>query len=478
MSMLLSVVMVLGFADCADPAAAAVAATRLPAGGWTIPAAFYAVAMGNSAQAVPKGIAVPELAAVPLRSELWVLAAANLAKQDQMNLSLSPEVMIHDSLQRLGVEAGRRVSQTLSRPDNADELSRLAELAPVVLPVDVRRALSAALGEHDIRVARGLEAVRADARALAAEGVDPRVIVAQYAVQSVRHLYRGLTDYDYFLSLSEREPYSRPSASSLTALLRHETPIQAMVDDMRRRHGTVAWADVGGGLGAALSEWSLKELGPDVRRTLVDLFDWVGIHEDMKRGDKYRQEWMMSIGHNVLDDWFVDAESHHGSEIFKAAHRPELILADAATVSFPRGARPNFITSFVSIPYWADKLRSIVNLYNRLEDGGIMVVAAEGRPQWPSWTWNWWGRSLFNEFVASLIDSGVELVAIVPNAESPVHAANVLVVRKKEGTRLVQQAPLHRAWRMDYGYVDSVYKRSGKGVAPVAVVARKVAEEY
>jgi len=393
-------------------------AFRPPAAGWTLPEAVRAVALGDPTRTLP-----PALAASPASAPVWAAAAARIAAAPAMN----------------------RSAQEMVRA----ALEEVADAAP-------GRPAGPAPAERSRAVADE------GARVLAAADADPALLVAQYGVQHHKDLIRTIKEYDDSIALRRSTVYSRPNpsyessravvrpAESLLPLLRAESPLRAMVDDLRARHGRVVWADAGGGLGAAQREWSRKGLGADVRRVLVDLFDW----------------------ERLSSERLAHAARLLGRRTFAARHRPDVLLADAAAVRFPPGERPNLITSIESIQYWPDKLGGLINLYNQLEDGGILVVSAEHA--WPTWIRTKGSvishtSTVFDDFIAALARAGVEVAAVVPDGHSPAEDARALVIRKKPGTRLIQDARLLDLWVNPYGYSASYYGKLRAGRPPVRV---------
>lgn len=480
----------------------------IPASGWTLPAAVRYVALSNPTSALPPGVSLQALASLSPTSPVWTTAARSLSSQATLTAA-APE-MVRASLQAVGIAAARGLSYAL-KDANQGELTdeRLAELAEfaVVMPEKARPALLVALNRGDAAAARSRALARMSAEALSGEPVvaasdaDPALLIVQYGLQEHKNLIRSLRFVEKVLApgggvyystpsrLPRLEPYSRavvPRAETIAPLLEAENPLTAMIADARQRDGRVVWADAGGGLGVPQRQWSHEGLGADVDRVLVDLFDW----------EKLSRNRLVE----AIDYYDNIGSGRIGSALFSEQHRPRVLLADVASVQFPEDARPNLITSIESVHYWPDKIGVLVNLYNQLQDGGLLVVAA----QYP------WGRliraegtvapripfrlvtplgtlqlsrnrtpppaasvrknlSLFDDFVAALSAAGVELAAIVPPGDFVTEDARSLVIRRKPGTRLIQNATLDRVVRQPDGFSESRYASLPEGRPPVEV---------
>lgn len=448
------------------PAVAAVIPKLGPsAAGWSLSEAVRAVAIRNPDLELPPGVAFSAVAALPADSPVWTKAAQHIA--ESADPGATPEKMVQSALYEIGDAAGRRLFQVLDPTYDgaplADELDDLSRLS-VLLPSGSRSALEDALKTHGARTAKTVAAAGRLSQALAAGSVDPGLVVAQYGVQHGKNIFRDVVAFERSISpqgstLYERpNPYYRssrvavPKADKLVALVSAPLPLRAMVDDLRRAHGSVVWADVGGGIGVVQRQWSLQGLGPDVRRILVDLFDW----------EKLSQER------------FLLGIVKHGRELFAAEHRPELRLADAASVRFSPATRPNLITSIESIQYWPDKLRGLVNLYNQLQDDGLLAIST--KHAWPAWIRTRdalisHADPLFDDAIGALVEADVEIAAFVSEPKGGVEESHTIVIRKRAGTRLVQRVRLHEAWVDPHGYSVSYYEKRDGGRAPIRIVS-------
>jgi hypothetical protein len=439
-----------------------------PLAGWTLPAAVRAVALMNPA-ALPPGVSPNALAVLPPVSPLWSAAAQNIAAAPALNAEASE--MVRAALTAAGKAAERRLDLTLGAARRgvspAEKLGDLADFAPV-LPEKARAALERALAAHAVVAARARAAVADGAAALAAPDADPALLVAQYGVQHKKDLIRTVGEYEGLIAPRGMRLYARPNESypssravvprpeSLLALMRDPRPLSAMAASLKKDGARVVWADAGGGLGGALRQWSRDGLDPGVERVLVDLFDW---------------ERLSSARVTEAADYY-DNVNLDGRSMLDPRHRPRVLLADLATVRFPQELRPNLITSIESVQYWPDKIAVIVNLYNRLQDGGILEIAAEH-------SWATWIRTqgvivshtstLFDDLVAALSTAGVEVAAVVPHSGSPVEDLRSLVIRRKPGTRLTQNARMVESWINPYGYSASYYALLPHGRAPISV---------
>jgi hypothetical protein len=441
-----------------------------PLAGWTLPAAVRAVALMNPA-ALPPGVSPAALAALPPASPLWSLAAQNIASAPTLNADAP--AMVSAALTAAGRTAERRLDLTLKAARRgvspAEKLGELADFAPV-LPAKARAALERALAAHAAVSARASAGAADDAAALAAPDADPALLVSQYGVQHKKDLIRTVGEYEGLIAPRGMSLYARPNdsyassravvprAESLLPLLRDPRPLSAMTASLKNDRGRVVWADAGGGLGGALRQWSRDGRDPSVERVLVDLFDW---------------ERLSSARVTEASDYY-DNVNLDGRSLLDRRHRPRVLPADLAAVKFAPESRPHLITSIESVQYWPDKIAVIVNLYNQLQDGGLLAIAAEH-------SWATWIRTqdvivshtstVFDDLVAALSAAGVEVAAVVPHPGSPVEDLRSLVIRRKPGTRLTQSARLTGTWVNPHGYAASYYAPLPAGRAPISVLA-------
>jgi hypothetical protein len=443
---------------------------RPPVSGWTLPAAVRAVALMNPA-ALPPGVSAAGLAALPPSSPLWSLAARSIAAAPALNQD-APS-MVRAALTSAASVGETRLSNALKAADRGvPPAERLAELADfgAVMPAKSRAALERALAAHGVAAVRARAAADDGAMALAAPDADPALLVAQYGLQHKKDLIRTVGEYDGLIAPRGMALYARPNesypssravvprADSLVPLLKDPRPVSAMAASLKQDGARVVWADAGGGLGGALRQWSRDGMDPSVERVLVDLFHW----------EKLSSERLTDAAD------YYDNVNLDGRTMFDSRHRPHVLLSDVATVRFPAERRPNLITSIESVQYWPDKIAAIVNLYNQLQDGGLLAIAAEH-------SWATWIRTqdvivshtstLFDDLIAALSAAGVEVAAVVPHPGSPVEDLRSLVIRKKPGTRLAQNARLTGTWVNPHGYSASYYAPLPAGTAPVTVSA-------
>jgi|GEM_PF-2365701 len=439
-------------------------------GGWTLPAAVRAVALTNAA-ALPPGVSAAALAAVPASSPLWSFAAASIAAAPAQNAA-APQ-LVRAALAAAGKTAERNLDRTMkAAARGVPPGEKLADLADygAVLPEKSRAALERALAAHAVAADRSRAAAEAAAAALAAPDADPALLVAQYGLQHKKDLIRTIGEYNRLLAPRGMAVYARPNdsysssravvprAETLVPLLKDAHPLGAMIRSLKGDGARVVWADAGGGLGGAQRQWSRDGADADVVRVLVDLFDWE----------------KLSVARMVEAGDYYDNVNLDGRTLLDARHRPQVLLADVAKARFPQSLRPNLITSIESVQYWPDKIAAIVNLYNQLQDGGVLAIAAEH-------SWATWIRTqgvivshtstLFDDLVAALSAAGVEVAAVVPHGAEPVENLRSLVIRRKPGTRLVQHARLADTWLNPHGYAASDYAPLPDGRAPISVVA-------
>ena len=399
------------------------ALVQAPAAGWTLPGALRALVLNNPQRTLPEGVLVKQVAAFPANSPFWKLTLQALVESDYpVNPNLTPE----DG-------ARQAIAAVLATPEE-----KLAQAIMGAVPADRSRGL-----------ANHMNAV------LAAPELDPRRIFELYQLQSERNTARALPSYDDFLNLrgwnwrdlAPRAVFDPRSAPSLTAYAVKPSPLKAMVDDLRAQHGHVTWADVGGGFSLPQRQWSQLGWGSDVRRLLVDHFNWE------------------LLSHRI----FPTIKMAFGEAVFDPRHRPKLLLSGVSTVKFSAEDRPNLITSFASIQYWRDKIADIAKLYNQLRPGGFLLIAND-----TGWS------SLIHEqgspmgdpslaidgLIGALDGAGIEMVAVTSPDSRTVFG---LWARRAPDTRLVQKNRLVHTSLDGSRYTVSHYRSPRGRRAPVEV---------
>jgi hypothetical protein len=223
----------------------------------------------------------------------------------------------------------------------------------------------------------------------------------------------------------------------------------------RSRNRRVHWVDAMAGHATAMRQAARDPtLARRLRLTAIDVIRWPARPSDAR-------------------EWLID---RYGEGFFKrTAAGPRYVIGDAASAAFPEPA--DIVTCIEGIQYARDKLAALVNWYNQLSDGGLMLVykgAIDSDGPLSHWM-RWAGESdasrpsLFAAFVQTLRDNGVTVALSCEGFESEDSARSLLVVRKP-GTKLIQRAELASAEPAALGYTLSKYDAKRSGLAPVAVV--------
>jgi len=319
--------------------------------------------------------------------------------------------------------------------------------------------------------------------------LDDEHLAEQRKTQEGKNQSRWLSDYDdvIFRQSTDYDPVKtvvsetlRPSGyegfmslSVLLELMRH------------RKGGKLNIVDMGAGAGIAMRELaSQPRLRGEVETTIVDLFN---------------------VGTEVFDD-LTQQHINENPEIMSSEAEPHFIQADAEKVVMR--PTPDLVMSIESIQYLDNPLAAIVNWYNQLADGGLLVVAREGdfatRIHYKGGQVDkdglpligGWERSHDESLVAGsdplplaellsiLSRAGISLVAQngyeggkdYPYEDSaPAPAESVpwltsLVIEKKPGTKLSLNTGLAEIRADDEGFKTVFYKLPSEGQPIVEVV--------
>ncbi len=434
----------------------------------TLSAAARAVALRNPALALPPGVSAAELAVLPADSAVWRRAAEEMTKAsvvDYMGLGQKddPVVIVRDAL-----VAVQKAAQSQIEKGSEQDWTQTGELKPLLTQAS-REKLGAILSRLNLE-ASALQGPASDLWTDAS--LSPEAVVLQAETQKSKISYRGFdwTENDLRAGAVWRKA-SSPDAALHRALTQPH-PLRALIEQATERHGKLVWADVGGGAGLLQRDWSSKNQGSGAKTILVDMLDW----ERMPASDEQRAKFKANAA------------------LFAPELRPELRLADAATVSFSQSERPNLITAFHSIQYWPDKLKAIANLYNEAADGAVLLFSSDYA--WPTRLVGATPRTfkenlaaarrfladLFNNrpraktgstiqrFLTALNDGGIEALTTAPDSQSDILQSIAIV--KKPGTRLELRSPLEYTVTHPNGYVDSRYRRDPHPPVAVAETAQ------
>lgn len=194
----------------------------------------------------------------------------------------------------------------------------------------------------------------------------PGVYEEQLDDQRAKMIYRGLTEYSTMLYPNRfRLPASFFAAYEDDGMLNlgDGMHISNLLLALKKTLGygdstTLHWLDVGGGVGAAQSEYQ-KE-----RRRDNEPLKVTTVNQDVVPDHP-----LGGIGEKTVAD-INDL----------ARFKPELFVGDVCEATPDQ--QFEYITSVFSIPYWNDPLKGLVNMFNTLRPGGIMSVCTGTQVGW------------------------------------------------------------------------------------------------
>ncbi|MBI4371938.1 MAG: hypothetical protein HY552_06550 [Elusimicrobia bacterium] len=418
-------------------------------GDTVLPQAMYDVSLPVLDQDSLPDANIARIKSLPSGNPLWVMAAARLADvagAASAKRGAAPEATALAALKLLRSQTKRRLTilgdraaQDMLEAADFQELALIGALTPL-LGAKQRTQAQSLLSRHEGEIApHAINLVRRDMRALAARDASPELLVTQYGLQSQLKLSGSLPEQESSLLIAYGNiPGGGSSAFRPLShvILRSDRPLDAAAKDVLDRDRQLRWVDVGGGLGAAQGRWAWENPGAAAIMTLVDLFDW-------RRLAPHR----------------LDPErTGLGTYVFQ--REPDfLVLQDAARFA-PR-ERPNFITLFNVLDYMPDKLKTLLNLYDQLDEGGIMAILsahewprllqeaqAAGRPQ-----------TLFQSLLAALEDIGAETLGLTLSPRQGPLDIFSLFIRKTSLRRLRTFLRLEETRRRGDGSSGSFYRR-------------------
>lgn len=222
------------------------------------------------------------------------------------------------------------------------------------------------------------------------------------------------------------------------------------VAQIRKRN--VIWVDLGGGIGLPMRQISHDhaELASKLKMINVDLFDW------QSRSDAV--ELLEHVFRRVVPTVLEDV------------HAPELVVDDLTIATF--GGKADLITSIESIQYVENKLKAVVNAYNQLEDGGILMVYSSAPFGLLVETQINDSKQRFEtveRFFEILAANGISVLRSPQHREEDFLSADIIALIRKPGTKLDLLSKLDHSELIDNGYVKSFYTPSNKPIRVIKV---------
>lgn len=189
--------------------------------------------------------------------------------------------------------------------------------------------------------------------------LDAEHIAQQQKTQEGKPRSRWLSDYDeiIFRQSTGYDPVKTVASEALRPRgYEGFMGLSVLVEHMKRRKGDkLKIVDMGAGAGIAMRELAVQpELKGTLQTTIVDLFN---------------------VGSDQFDE-FTQEHIRENPDIMSLEAAPKLIQADAEKIVMR--PPPDIILSIESIEYLDNPLAAIVNWYNQLADGGLLIVAREG----------------------------------------------------------------------------------------------------
>lgn len=255
--------------------------------------------------------------------------------------------------------------------------------------------------------------------------------------------------------------------------------LKTLLESMyRQRGGKLQVVDMGAGTGVAMRELAIQpDLEAKLETTIVDLF---------------------AVGSEAFTDFNRPGEDGIPVTMSPEA-TPKFIQADAEKVVLDEPA--DVILSVESIQYLNNPLVAIINWYNQLADGGLMIIAREGdfatymhykdgqadkqgqlkRSPDNSLSDPYTDPSPLVDLLKALDTAGVKLIAMngdadgqefpynnLPTGNNPILTS--LVIRKKPGTLLSLNTSLTEVRLGEHNFNNCFYEAPDKGRPLVEVV--------
>lgn len=199
-------------------------------------------------------------------------------------------------------------------------------------------------------------------------GIDPcasillsnqQEIQEQRSIQISKDRIRTLTEYDmYIFKLAAGEGKDRflKLLGMRAGLSGQNVNFLNFLNGLSKtRKNVIRWSDEGAGFAIPMRELRRDhpELAQKVESTAIDLFDWD--NENDEASTNYAKK---TVGPNIFDP----------------VYKPTYQIGNMADVT---AEQQDLITSIESIQYIPDKIGAIVDWYNKLRDGGLVIIAAD-----------------------------------------------------------------------------------------------------
>ncbi len=191
------------------------------------------------------------------------------------------------------------------------------------------------------------------------------------------------------------------------------------------------WLDVGGGTGRAQSEFKCQ------------------------KSDSDRKLRLETINQDVVEDPYI-ADLHPTMLRFFEGIKPFMpsVYPVDICVAAPE-EKSHFITSVFPIPYWNNPLQGMVNMYNNLENGGVMSIATDNSVSWSSLIRYCKDRpkvqSPIDDFIDSFIEHGIPFsyattkTSLVKEKHANRKNISSLTIHKTDDADLALNAKVERA---------------------------------
>jgi serine/threonine protein kinase/uncharacterized SAM-binding protein YcdF (DUF218 family)/SAM-dependent methyltransferase/GNAT superfamily N-acetyltransferase/predicted MPP superfamily phosphohydrolase len=173
-------------------------------------------------------------------------------------------------------------------------------------------------------------------------------IGAFYKMKGQWIISRDLADYDMFIS------ENMPNSEYLPAGVSGE--IKMIAENNKARGLKTSYLDACGGLGYAATEASLRFKKDGLQTYLADLVSW---NQDDIPGSMRRDLQTSAVARNVPGDIL--------SRSFD-----KFIQSDVSKLKMPE--KMDIITMMQGMQYMDDPMEAVVNLYNNLKEGGVLIA--------------------------------------------------------------------------------------------------------